>query len=164
VKLFWKRKKTQQVEVPEEPIFKNVRNDDLEFKLAYAMAANSIDQFIEHIDRPGEHICAAKLRFRDPNLSLELGEDRFLFIWLNAVAHDVETNELSGSFFEVPNSLLEWHWPGQRLHFDRDGIFDWFVNDDGALHGGFTLRVTRSRLPADEQVSYDDYTGVKHWV
>ncbi len=162
--MFWKPKKPQPVEVQKEPLFRNIRRDDHEIELAHATAANTVDQFIEHIHRIGEHTCAAKLRFRDPTLSEELGEDQFLFMWLNAVDHVVANDGFSGMFFEVPKELLSWHWPGQRLHFERDDIFDWFVNDDGSLHGGFTLRLTRSRLPEDERSDFDEYSGVRHWL
>jgi len=162
--LFWKRKKPEPVKTQEEPLFRNIRADDQEMRLAHAMAANTVGDFVEHIRRPGEHTCAAKLRFRDPHLSEELGEDRFLFMWLTAVELSSDANELSGAFFEVPKEMLEWHSPGQRLYFERGDIFDWFVNDAGSLYGGFTLRVTRSQLPVDERAVFDEYTGVKHWV
>lgn len=141
----------------------NVDRDDPEMSQAHAIAANTVDQFLEHIQRHGGHTCAAKLHFRDPDLSQELGEDQFLYMWLTSVDISDTGNELSGIFFEVPKEMLKWHWPGQRLHFEREDIFDWFVNDEGSLYGGFTLRVTRSRLPEEERASFDEYTGVKHW-
>jgi uncharacterized protein YegJ (DUF2314 family) len=70
----------------------------------------------------------------------------------------------TGTFFEVPPELQEWHWAGQRLEFEGDSAFDWMVNDDGAIHGGFTLRVTRNRLPESERDAFDNYIGAKHWV
>lgn len=163
VPLFWKRKKVEPPS-PEEPVFIAVKRDDPETVLAHAMAADTVDVFLEHIQRPGGHICAAKLRFRDPDLSDALGEDRFLFMWLSPVEFSSAGSEFSGTFFHVPKEMLRWHSPGQRLFFERDDIFDWFVNDDGALHGGFTMRVHRSRLPEEERAAFDEYTGVRHWV
>ena len=53
---------------------------------------------------------------------------------------------------------------GQRLQFEVADIFDWFVNEDGLMHGGFTMRVQRSRLPAGERAAFDAYTGVTEWA
>jgi len=161
--VFWKRKKSQ-LESQKEPLFSQVRSNDEEMQDAHRLAAESIDGFRQHTQRPGNHICAAKLRFRDPNLSERLGEDRFVYLWLTSVSHEAEGNVFVGTFFEVPPELLDWHQPGQRLQFEGDDIFDWFVNDDGYLFGGYTMRVTRSRLPEGERLAYDTYTGVKQWV
>lgn len=162
--MFWRRKKkAADTEPPAEPLFTGVRNDDAEMQRAYALAAGSMDEFIAHIHRPGDHTCAAKLRFRDPENSERLGEERFVYLWLASVAHDKASNEFSGAFFEVPQELAQWHQVGQRLRFDGEDVFDWFVNEGGHLFGGFTMRVARSRLPPSERAAYDAYTGVTHW-
>lgn len=140
-----------------------VRNDDIEMRGAYAAAAASLDQLVVHVRRGGALTCAAKLRFKDPGLTEKHGEDRFVYLWLAGIeVGDGET--LVGTFFEVPPELMQWHQPGQRLQFERGDIFDWFVNDDGLMYGGFTMRVQRSRLPAGERDSFDQYTGVRQWV
>ena len=162
--MFWKRKKSKLAEPQEEPLFTNVRGDDAEMRKAYASAAASLNQFQSHLHRPGDHTCAAKLRFRDPTLSERLGEDRFVFLWLAGIERDQSTNMYTGSFFEVPKELSPWHQPGQRLQFSGDEIFDWFVNDNGLLYGGFTMRVARSRLPEAERANFDNFTGVRQWV
>jgi uncharacterized protein YegJ (DUF2314 family) len=161
--VFWRRKKSQ-LEAQKEPLFVVVRSSDEEMQRAYHLAAESLDEFRSHTERSGEHTCAAKLRFRDPNLSERLGEDRFVYLWLAGVTYEEESSLFVGSFFEVPPELLEWHQPGQRLQFEGEDIFDWFVNDDGYLYGGYTMRVARSRLPEGERAAYDTYTGVRQWV
>ena len=161
--MFWRRKKSQ-LEAQKEPLFVAVRGRDDEMLNAYRLASESLGDFRSHIQRPGEHTCAAKLKFKDPNLSERLGEDRFVYLWLAGVTYEGESNVFVGSFFEVPSELLEWHQPGQQLQFEGEDIFDWFVNDDGYLYGGFTMRVARSRLPESERTAYDTYTGVKQWV
>lgn len=159
----WKRIKSIFDRPSKEPLFVGVRNDDIEMRGAYAAAAASLDQFVAHVRRGGELTCAAKLRFKDPGLTEKMGEDRFVYLWLAGIeAEDGET--LVGTFFEVPPELMKWHQPGQRLQFERGDIFDWFVNDDGLMYGGFTMRVQRSRLSAGERDSFDQYTGVRQWV
>lgn len=143
-----------------EPLFMAISRTDPAMQAAYDQAAASIPVFIEHIHARPDAFCSAKLRFRDPDESERLGEDRFVFLWLYSAHFHKEEKVFSGTFFEVPPELQKWHQVGQRLAFDPDDIFDWMVLDDGHLHGGFTLRVTRSKLPESERESYDRHVGV----
>ena len=38
------------------------------------------------------------------------------------------------------------------------------ANDQGNLYGGYSIRLIRSRKPADEQAQYDDYIGVTNYM
>lgn len=66
----------------------------------------------------------------------------------------------SGEFVQVPNEMQKWHKPGERIGFYSDSIFDWAVNDNGHLHGGFTIRAARERLPDARREAYDRFVGV----
>ncbi|MER8450866.1 DUF2314 domain-containing protein [Mesorhizobium sp. M1428] len=105
-------------------------------------------------------VCRHLSNTRDPDESERLGEDHFVFLWLAAVHYHAEERLFSGTFFEVPPELQKWHQVGQRLAFEGDDIFDWMVLDAGHLQGGFTLRVTRDKLPEKDRGSYDRYIGV----
>lgn len=143
-----------------EPLFVAIPQYDAAFQTAYDRAAATIPHFIEHILRAGDSFCSAKLRFRDPDESERLGEDRFLFLWLSTVHYHADERLFSGTFFEVPPEFQKWHQVGQRLAFDPEDIFDWMVLHQGHLYGGFTLRVAREKLPQAERESYDRYVGV----
>jgi uncharacterized protein YegJ (DUF2314 family) len=105
---------------------------------------------------------AAKLRFRDPDESDRSGEDRFVFLWLTGVHYHADERIFSGTFFEVPPELQKWHEVGQRLAFHGEDIFDWMVlTEDGRLFGGYTLRVSRSKLPESQRAAYDRHIGVR---
>ena len=105
---------------------------------------------------------SAKLRFRDPDDSERLGEDRFVFLWLSGVHYHVAERVFSGGFFEVPPEFQKWHQVGQRLAFKGEDIFDWMVlTEDRRLFGGFTLRVSRSKLPESQRADYDRHIGVR---
>ena len=142
----------------DEPLFVAVASDDPAMRAAHSRCARTMDEFRAHVLRAGDHLCAAKLRFRDP------AQDVLLYLWLTSVFVDESSGRYVGTFFEVPPALQEWHWPGQELEFEGEDVFDWMVNDDGVVHGGFTLRVMRGRLPESEREAYDRRLGATQWA
>jgi len=146
----------------QEPLFRAISNKDADFQAAYGRASATLPRFIEHIKSGIKALYSAKLRFRDPDASERLGEDRFVFLWLTGVHYHDAERVFSGGFFEVPPQLQKWHHVGQRLAFEGPDIFDWMVlTDDGRLFGGFTLRVSRGKLPESQRTDYDRYIGVR---
>jgi uncharacterized protein YegJ (DUF2314 family) len=145
---------------PDDPLFRVISKEDPDFDAAYRGALATIPQFITHVREGGGFSCLTKLRFRDPEASEELGEDRFMFLWLTNTQYHADKHHFSAEFFEVPPVLLKWHHIGQQLLFEADDIWDWMALREGHLHGGFTLRVTRSQLPEEQRESYDRYVGV----
>ena len=143
-----------------EPVFAAISEADADFHSAYALAASTLPRFISLLEHREEAIFSAKLRFRDPDESERLDEDRFAFIWLTSVHYYPEDRVFSGVFFELPAAFRKWHQVGQHHVFEPDEIFDWMVLRQGHLHGGFTLRVSRSRIPESERASYDQHIGV----
>ena len=143
-----------------EPLFTAVSQTDPAFQIAYDQALATVPAFIKRLESRTTPFCLAKLRFRDPDESERLGENRFLFLWLSDVYYHREEHVFSGTFFEVPPEFQKWHQVGARLTFDPDDIFDWMIIENAHLHGGFTLRVTRDKLPESERDSYDQFVGV----
>ncbi len=148
----------------DEPIFMAISRDDPAMAEAFRAAASTIAVFRDHVIREGDHLCWAKLSFRDPDLSAELGEDQLIYLWLRDVSFDRERQLFLGTFFQVPQELTKWHKPGEELLFEADDIFDWLVNDNGLLHGGYTLRVIRDKLPEAERHEFDKQAGVTAWA
>ena len=149
-------------EEQDQPLFKAISANDVSFREAYAKAGQTIPQFIKHIQSGMRGSFSAKLRFRDPEESERLGEDQFLFLWLTSVQYHPDERLFSGEFFEVPPELQKWHQVGQELAFEGEDIFDWMaLSDEGRLFGGYTLRVSRSKLPEDKRADYDRHIGVK---
>ena len=144
-----------------EPVFRAIHDDDPEIIEAHARASATIPEFLLRVRRGGKVQVMAKLRFKDPDLSDQLGEDRFFYLWLSEVVYHPDEELFSGVFFEIPQGFEKWHQVGQRLGFEPEDMFDWMVIDDGHLRGGFTIRVTRSRQKTEEEkVRYDEYIGV----
>lgn len=156
---------TSSPESAAEPIFTGISSSDRDFQLAYGQAATTLPVFVRLIEgEDGDSLCSAKLRFRDPDESERLGEDRFVFIWLTGVRYHADDRLFSGTFFEVPAAFQKWHKVGDQLAFDSEDIFDWMVLCKGELQGGFTLRVSRSRLPEEQREDYDRYVGISTYA
>ena len=64
----------------------------------------------------------------------------------------------------IDEFVQKWHKPGKLLLVERGQVFDWFVNDDGLMHGRFTLRIARSRRPEGERAADHSGTGVRQWL
>ena len=143
-----------------EPLFTGIRGDDPEVAHAHRLASDSILRFRDYTLRNQGSGCA-KLRFRDPDASARLGENRFLYLWLSEVYFHPTDGIFSGIFFEVPKEFEKWHKVGERLGFDPEDVFDWMVLEDGHLYGGFTLRVTRDKLRPEQREAYDRHIGVE---
>jgi uncharacterized protein YegJ (DUF2314 family) len=147
-------------EAKDEPQFMAVSRSDPAMESAYRGALESVRSYIALLQNGADGIYSAKLRFRDPDESERLGEDRFVFLWLTEVRYNPDDGLFSGAFFQVPSELQKWHRVGDQLAFESDAIFDWMVLREGHLYGGFTLRVAREKLPESEHASYDRHIGV----
>jgi len=147
-----------------EPLFRSTHNKDEDMEKAYSLASSTIMDFVDLVKSGADATYMAKLRFRDPDLSEKLGEDRFLFLWLSDVYFHEEENILSGVFFEVPEELTKWHQVDQRIGFDPEDAFDWMIIEDGHAIGGFTIRATRNQLQTEkERQEYDEYVGISSY-
>lgn len=148
-----------------EPLFTRTHDGDTEMQVAYQSAAATFDQLDSFVRDGKVPACCVKLRFKDPVASKKLGEERFLFLWVNIAEADPDDGDaFFGIIFEVPAELHDWYPPGKYVHFRRADFYDWFVNDQGKLYGGFTLRVQRSRLPDNQRHLFDEHTGVRQWM
>ena len=144
-----------------DPQFTAISRNDDEIKKAHDRASASISEFIELVQGSADVTYMAKLQFLDEDLSDKLGEDRFFYLWLNNVVYHSKEKMLSGMFFEVPSDLKDWYKVEERLAFEPDDVFDWMINDNGHVKGGFTIRLARSRLNTEsEKQEYDEYSGI----
>lgn len=87
--------------------------------------------------------------------------DNTAFIWLNNVRD--HGAGFTAEFYEVPNDLEEYA-RGDEVEVADTELLDWMVNEDGLLHGGFSIRYVRARLPVEERAEYDKYIGVRQYV
>ncbi|RCS44741.1 DUF2314 domain-containing protein [Bremerella cremea] len=122
---------------------------DPAYQECVAKARESLDEFRSMIPRYDSHSCLIKTRLDDGQSSG--------FVWLFNTT--ISGNSFTAELFEVPPSvsLLK---VGQVLEVAFADVIDWMINDDGTLHGGFTLRYHRAKLPPDERAEFDAHVGV----
>ncbi len=146
------------------PIFRDTDKNDPKVIEAHSKCANSIGDFVNFVKEERLVTYMAKLRFIDPDLSEKNGHEYVFYLWLNDVLFHENDNMLSGVFFEVPEGFEKWHAVGSRLGFDPEDVFDWMINDEGHVKGGFTIRATREKLETEfEKKEYDEYIGIKSY-
>ena len=146
------------------PVFRDTDKNDPKVTEAHAQCANTIGDFVNFVKEERLVTYMAKLRFIDPDLSEKNGHEHVFYLWLNEVLFHENDNMLSGVFFEVPEGFEKWHAVGSRLGFDPEDVFDWMINDEGHVQGGFTIRATREKLETEfERKKYDEYIGIKSY-
>jgi uncharacterized protein YegJ (DUF2314 family) len=141
-----------------EPIFMALGQHDPDVLEATDRARATLDRFRELIATTagGNVFHSAKLRLRDPQLSEELGEDRYFYMWVHFVT--LEGDSFVGQTIQPPAGCT-FLAAGQTHRFQGSDVYDWMVNEDGRLHGGYSLRVMRKNLPEDLRAAYDRHIG-----
>lgn len=82
----------------DELLFTAISRNDPEFLAASDRAYETIPRFIELLQaRAANALYSAKLRFRDPDESDRLGEDRFVFLWLTGIQYYPDETVSPGS-------------------------------------------------------------------
>lgn len=74
----------------DEPLFMAIPKNDSAMLDAYNQAAQTTDLFKSHLQSKPGALHLAKLRFRDPDESERLTEDRYVFMWLGNVLYHSE--------------------------------------------------------------------------
>lgn len=83
-------------------------------------------------------------------------DDSFL-MWLNNVRRT--SNGFIAEFFELPTTFSKYQMDDEIVIASED-VLDWMVNENGLLHGGYSIRFHRSTLLESERDEYDKYIGV----
>lgn len=87
--------------------------------------------------------------------------DEAVNMWTIVVAD--RGDSFDGELFEVPPTLGSFAAHDVVSVPDAE-LLDWMVNDDGAVEGGFSLRVDRARLADDDaRAEFDSYVGARVW-
>ena len=137
------------------PKFNQIRGADPGYQQTIRDARASLEQFRAMLPSEGRPGLSAMVKTEVVD-----GENA-AFMWLhNARA---SAGGFVAEFFELPAGFTE-HSVGGELQISDDSLLDWMVNDNGVLHGGYSIRYYRSTLPAAERAEYDDYIGVVEYA
>jgi uncharacterized protein YegJ (DUF2314 family) len=99
---------------------------------------------------------------RDAMVKTEIRQgDSKAFMWLSNTR--ISGTNFVAQFFEIPEDFTNYHL-GDELQIPKESLLDWMVNDNGVLHGGFSIRYYRSTLPEEERDEYDGYIGVTEYA
>lgn len=145
----------------DEPLFVAISKNNEQMLQAYAKARQTLPQFLSAIGsaRFSGAVNSVKIKLRDHDTSEELGEDRFAYLWLWDVRQGTG-GALHATVRELPKDGLNKLKVGETFRFDEQDVHDWMIMDGSQAWGGFTLRVIRDRMAAQERLQYDEYTGI----
>jgi uncharacterized protein YegJ (DUF2314 family) len=139
------------IEMSEEPLFFILDEDDPEYQASIDAAQNSLPRFRSLLAEGGRKGVYPSIK------AVVIDGDEGVPLWL---ANVIATQEgFRARVFEVPPEctsirLRDW------VDVPADAVLDWMVTENGRLHGGFSLRYQRSRLPPEKRPWFDSYIGV----
>jgi uncharacterized protein YegJ (DUF2314 family) len=132
-----------------------IRSSDPEYQQTKRDAQATLDQLRSMLPADGSPR-------QDAMVKTEIRQgDNKAFMWLSNTRTS-GTNFIA-EFFEVSEAFTNYH-VGDELEISEGSLLDWMVNDNGVLHGGFSIRYYRSTLPEDERDEYDNYIGVTEYA
>jgi uncharacterized protein YegJ (DUF2314 family) len=137
-----------------EPLFMAMRRDDPELVASVKQARTSIDWFLSHFRSPyeyGHH--HVKIHIQDG--------DESAYIWAALV--DVNDQGMIVELFEVPHEFRNYK-SGRKLRIQVDDIYDWSINRNSTLIGGFSRRLQRKHVPEEQRREFDLCSGAIAFV
>lgn len=134
----------------DEPLFMGVRESDPAFQQTIREARATLPEFRRMLAsaEAGHAIPLVKVQLTDR-------QERAL-LWL--IVRGVQGSGLGASVFEIPPEFTSYQ-AGDEVDVPENAVLDWMLNQDGVLHGGFSLRYQRSLLPEDKRAEFDRHIG-----
>jgi uncharacterized protein YegJ (DUF2314 family) len=143
-----------------EPLFVAVSQGDEKMHAAFVQAKATLPEFLRAIesDRFARAVSAVKLKIRDEEQSADLGEDRFVFLWVWNVRE--EEGALVARVIELPEGGINALSVNEDIRFGPDVVYDWMLREGSQAWGAYTMRAARDGMEAKERLQYDEYTGI----
>ena len=141
--------KTTKFQTGSEPLFMALRHDDPELLASVEQARASLHWFVSHFRSPykyGHYL--VKTHISDG--------DESAYFWTILV--DTSDEGLTVELFEMPPEFVN-HRAGQQLLLRCDDVYDWSINRNSTLIGGFSRRLLREHIPPEERQQFDLYSG-----
>ncbi|WP_286770525.1 DUF2314 domain-containing protein [Sphingobacterium sp. 40-24] len=123
------------------------RSDDEAMNAAIVKAKNSLNQFVQAVEKPqeGYEAFALKIAYNTPDKSLE-------HIWVGDISY--QNGQFTGVVSNSPVSTKEVAL-GDTVVIDKQNISDWMYLDKGILRGGYTIRAMRDQLSGSEKEEFN---------
>jgi uncharacterized protein YegJ (DUF2314 family) len=139
----------------DEPIFMAIRNSDPAFQQTVRDAHASLPEFrrLLKLRKAADWYPSIKTR-------VTAGEDS-AFLWLSV--DQVLATGFVASVFEIPKQF-EGIEVGDEIQVADSDVMDWMINRNGELHGGFSLRYQRAKLPPEDRDDFDQHIGVSRYA
>jgi uncharacterized protein YegJ (DUF2314 family) len=132
-----------------EPMFMAFKDGDPEMIDCVRSAQNTLSWFLTRFDSSHEFgTFLIKKRIEDG--------DEHAFLWLQL--RTVREDKLDAIVFEAPPEFPHYQ-AGTTIEVARNDVLDWAQVRHGALVGGHSLRLQRSKVPREKQRYYDLYSG-----
>ncbi|MBL0744621.1 YegJ family protein [Chryseolinea lacunae] len=143
--------KSQTTERAGEPDVVRVEENDAGMNAATAKAIQTLDTFKTALtnNNPAYQGFSMKMRFDVPN-----GGEH---IWISEISYK------DGQYYGVVDNLPEATTNvslGDTVKIEKDRLSDWMFLEDGKLRGGYTIRVLRDRMSAEERKQFDEEIGL----
>jgi uncharacterized protein YegJ (DUF2314 family) len=138
---------TTKYQLGGEPLFMALGQNDPEVLESIKQARSTLPWFIDNFKSPYEYgHYLVKIHIRE--------EDAYLWTLL------IETNDdgLIVELFEMPKEFVNYK-VGQQLRVHNNDIYDWSIERNGTLIGGFSRRIHRKHIAIEERQQYDLYSG-----
>lgn len=140
-------------EVQDQPRFMAVPRKDLE--QAAMKARESLPEFRQLIQTLGDSAHPPLVKFRVPD-----ADD----VWLWLVVRDVKETGFVAEAFEAPPELPQLK-AGTRRWLSDTEVGDWMiVGKQGVVHGAYSVRLQRERLPQGRRAAFDLRVGAQSYA
>jgi uncharacterized protein YegJ (DUF2314 family) len=134
-----------------EPGVYTVDPDDEDMNAAIQEARRTLDVFVSELASSKKHHRLFSVKVTFPQDDGDGNEH----IWLDDVSY--QNGHFTGTVGNVPRGLSRIH-PDNTLTIHRDAVTDWNIVDGNKATGGFTVRVLRRRMSAEERADFDERT------
>jgi uncharacterized protein YegJ (DUF2314 family) len=141
-------------QVQNQPLFMAMPNREL------AEAAKAANGALRHFRTL---LAASPITDAPPMVKTYIADPKGDGMWLWLSVESATDSGFNAYVFEAPLEFPELT-PGSRRFVPNDQVGDWAAIISGVMHGGYSLRVQRSRLPEGERQSFDGYIGARSYA
>jgi uncharacterized protein YegJ (DUF2314 family) len=137
-----------------EPDVINVDSNDAEMNAAISQARHTTGEFLRILaaPKPNQTDFSAKREYPTKN---GLGGEH---IWISDLSYDGKL--LHGKVGDDPANIANLKL-GDEVSFSPAELTDWMYMEDGKIVGGYTIRVLRKRMSAQEGADFDGHLQFK---